>query len=45
LVQFASVAQFTHWWRPTLQNGALGLSAAHSASLLQPGAQALDGKQ
>jgi hypothetical protein len=37
-VQSVLEAQFTHWWRPTLQNGALGLSALHSASALQPGA-------
>jgi hypothetical protein len=37
-VQSVSAAQFTHWWRPTLQNGAVGLSALHSASALQPGA-------
>jgi hypothetical protein len=37
-VQLVSDAQFTHWCRATLQNGALGLSALHSASALQPGA-------
>jgi hypothetical protein len=36
--QSVSAAQFTHWWRPMLQNGAVGLSALHSASALQPGA-------
>jgi hypothetical protein len=37
-VQSVSAEQFTHWWRPMLQNGAVGLRALHSASALQPGA-------
>jgi hypothetical protein len=44
-VQSVSTAQLTHWCRPRLQNGAVGLSAAHSALLLQPGAHSLVGRQ
>jgi hypothetical protein len=44
-VQSLSTAQFTHWWRPMLQKGALGLSALHSASALQPGAHSCVARQ
>jgi hypothetical protein len=44
-VQSPSPAHSTHWWRPRLQTGELGLSATHSALVLQPGAHSFVGRQ
>ena len=44
-VQSPLTVHCTHWWRCVLQNGAVGLSAAHSVLALHPGAHWCDGKQ
>lgn len=44
-VQSVSPRHWTHWWRATLQSGALGLSCSHSVEALHPGAHSFDGRQ